>query len=140
VRTRSGFTLLDQLLAMSVVAVLLSMGLQQAGALRDRLAVRAAGHAVRDAVALAREHANATGSRTAVRFDRLHSRVAVHRAADTINVVAIGHLHGVTLDATRDSMAYQPSGLGFGSANLSVVLARGHSADTVHISRLGRVR
>jgi hypothetical protein len=48
--------------------------------------------------------------------------------------------YGVTLAATRDSTAYAPNGHGFGAANLSLVIARGRVADTISISREGRVR
>jgi hypothetical protein len=46
----------------------------------------------------------------------------------------------VSMVATRDSMAYLPSGLGYGAANMSVFLERGDRLDTISISRLGRVR
>ena len=48
--------------------------------------------------------------------------------------------HGVTLSATRDSMAYAPNGLGYGASNLSIIVRRGAVTDTVVVSRLGRVR
>ncbi len=137
---RSGFTLIDQLLAMGLIAVLCTISLQHIGELRDRLAVRSAKRAVTDAIALAREHANASGVRTAVRFHSAAGVVVAHAGADTLARAPVLHLLGVSLDATRDSMAYQPSGLGYGAANMRVVLSRGAHYDTVTISRLGRVR
>ncbi len=139
-QTRSGFTLIDQLLAMGLIALLCGVCLQQAGALRDRLAVRAAKGAVTDAIALAREHANASGLRTAVRINSLSGSVLAHTGSDTLTRAPVGDLLGVTLSATRDSMAYQPSGLGYGAANMLIVLSRGTHRDTITISRLGRVR
>jgi hypothetical protein len=47
---------------------------------------------------------------------------------------------GVRLSASRDSMAYDARGLGLGAANLSLVIRRGAAAETVFVSRLGRVR
>jgi hypothetical protein len=49
-------------------------------------------------------------------------------------------LYGVRVTASRDSMAYDARGLGYGAANLSVVVHRGRVAETVYVSRLGRVR
>jgi hypothetical protein len=49
-------------------------------------------------------------------------------------------VHGVRLAATRDSMTYYPDGLALGGANLSIVLSRGAAADTVIVSREGRVK
>ncbi len=139
-RHRPGFTLLDQLLVMGLIAVLCTISLQHIGALRDRLAVRSARGSVTDAIALAREHANASGVRTAVRFNSIAGEVLAHAGADTLVRAPIHDLLGVALDATRDSMAYQPSGLGYGAANMRIVLTRGAHHDTITISRLGRVR
>jgi hypothetical protein len=36
-------------------------------------------------------------------------------------------------------MAYAANGLGVGGANLRLVLSRGRRADTINVSRLGRV-
>ncbi len=139
-RPRHGFTLLDQLLAITIMGTLLAVGVQQAGALRDTLALRAAHHAVAEAFALARDHASAAGVRPAVRFGRTDARVAVHNGADTLWSASTMALYGVSLEASRDSMAYLPSGLGYGAANMRVVLSRGQQQDTIAVSRLGRVR
>jgi len=37
-------------------------------------------------------------------------------------------------------MAYAPNGLGYGASNLTLVLRRGERAETLVVSRLGRVR
>lgn len=137
---RRGFTLLDQLLTLLVLGALLALGLQGVGALRDRLSVHAARRALTDALALAREHASAAGTRTAVRFESGGARVSVHVGTDTVHQVPLAARHGVQLVASRDSMAYMPSGLGFGAANVRLILTRGHAADTITVSRLGRVR
>jgi hypothetical protein len=137
---RAGLTLLDQLLAMSLCAILVAVTVHGAGAFRDRLAVRAAARAVRNALGLAREHAVAGGARTAVRFASIGGSITVHLGGDSLHRVRLVPLYGVSLAATRDSIAYLPSGLGFGAANVSIVLRRGAHADTVTVSRLGRVR
>jgi hypothetical protein len=64
----------------------------------------------------------------------------VHVGPDTVRHLALGARYGVRLAATRDSMAYVAPGLGHGAANLRVVLTRGLAADTIVVSRLGRVR
>lgn len=139
-RSRAGITIIDQLLAIALLAVLLAIGMQGIGALRDRFAVRAATRAVKDALALAREHAAASGARAAVHFASRDARVVVHAGNDSLLALSLSQAYGVSLQATRDSMAYLPSGLGFGAANVSIALTRGARQDTVTISRLGRVR
>jgi hypothetical protein len=37
-------------------------------------------------------------------------------------------------------MSYTALGIGFGAANLRVIVSRGASADTITVSRLGRVK
>lgn len=139
-RPRLGITIIDQLLAIALLSVLLTISLQGVGALRDRFAVRAATRAVKDALALAREHAGASGARAAVHFGHVDARVAVQAGSDSLFTLSLAHRFGVSMIATRDSMAYLPSGLGYGAANMSIFLSRGARHDTITISRLGRVR
>jgi hypothetical protein len=120
--------------------VLAAVGARAAGHARDGAAVRAAGAELRAAFAAARALAALRGARTAVRLDPAAGTAVVHAGADTVRRLALAARHGVRLAATRDSMSYLPPGLGAGAANLRVVLARGRAADTVVVSRLGRVR
>jgi hypothetical protein len=53
---------------------------------------------------------------------------------------AIAVTHGVSLTPSRTRMSYSPTGMGYGAANLSVVVRRNSVVDTVFVSRLGRVR
>jgi hypothetical protein len=46
----------------------------------------------------------------------------------------------VELRATRDSLAYDPYGMGRGASNLSIVIRKGAAVETVFVSRLGRIR
>ena len=48
--------------------------------------------------------------------------------------------YGVRITSTRDSMSYDPRGLGYGAANLTIIASRGRGAETLFVSRLGRVR
>ena len=144
---RQGFTLVEQLAVLVLTAVVLAAGIPHVIAQRDAAAVRQAIVSVRGAFGTARDHAIASGARTAVRFAResgasgaFSGTVVVHASSDTMHRLPLGALLGVTLVASRDSMTYLPSGLGVGAANLSVTIARGRFADTLTVSRLGRVR
>ncbi len=138
-RPRRGATLVEQLWLLALTGGLASLAIASGGPLFATLDVAMATQETLDLLGLARDHAIATGARTAVRFDVATTRVIVHVDGDTI---AVGDFHGrgLTLHATRDSLSYAPSGLGVGAANLRLVLARSARADTITVSRLGRVQ
>ena len=124
---------------LSLLALLLAVTSVGGARLLDAAAVHSAAREVRDLLALARDEAVANGTRVAVRFETAPARVIVHRNTDTIARTELAH-SDIRLEATRDSMAYGPSGLGVGAANLRLLLSRGTRQDTIVISRLGRVR
>jgi hypothetical protein len=132
--------LVEQLVILTIMGLLTAITTVGGAHLLDDAAVHAAARDVRDALATAREYAVATGVRTAVEVETTPARVVVHAAADTVLARPLFELHGVLIEGTRDSMAYAPSGLGYGAANLRVVVRRHGSADTINVSRLGRVR
>lgn len=139
-RQRRGTTLVEQLLILVVVGVVASLAFYGVSRVLDNVAVRAAAREIRDVFSTAREHAVASGVRTAVEIDPVRAELVAHAGVDTIARRPVGQLHKVTLQTSRDSMAYAPSGLGYGASNLSIVVVRNASADTIAVSRLGRVR
>jgi type II secretory pathway pseudopilin PulG len=137
---RRGSTLVEQLAVIMLVGILLAVAVGSGSRLLARAAVSAAAREASDAFAAARDHAVATGTRTAVRLSAGEARLVVHAAHDTIARHPLGAIHGVSIEASRDSMAYAPSGLGWGASNLRLLIRRGAAAETVTVSRLGRVR
>ena len=139
-RQRRGSTLVEQIALLAMLGVLAAVGVRSIARVLDATMVHIAARDIADLLALARDQASATGARTAVRFDPSGGRVVVHADRDTIARYDVTQHGGLALEATRDSMAYSPSGLGYGAANLRVVLRKGASAETLTVSRLGRVR
>ena len=104
------------------------------------MSVRAATAEVVSTFALARRWSVTRASRTAVTIDTANASLIVRSYSDTVAMRRLGRSHSVAISATRDSMAYAPNGLGYGASNLSIVVRRGATADTIVVSRLGRVR
>jgi Tfp pilus assembly protein FimT len=136
--SRTGSTTLEQIIVLTLLGLLTLLAMGSGAPLLEAAAVETAARESAALFALARDHALSSGERTAVRMDVPGSRLIVHVGNDTL-AQADFRQRGVRLSATRDSMAYAPSGLGVGAANLLLVLQRGGRADTITVSRLGRV-
>jgi prepilin-type N-terminal cleavage/methylation domain-containing protein len=137
---RAGATLIELLIVLVVCGIVVSMGVLRAAAFVNRVAVHAAGNDLVAAFAMARDNAVHRSRRHSVTFDTASASVRVRADSDTLLVRNLGDVHGVHLAVSRDSMAYSANGLGYGAANLQVVVSRGSARETVVVSRLGRVR
>jgi type II secretory pathway pseudopilin PulG len=137
---RRGATILELVIVLSTIGLVTTIGAVRLGALRDRMSVRAAADETFATFALARRWSLSRATRTAITIDTSAVSLTVRSYTDTIARRQLGASHGVSMSATRDSMAYAPNGLGYGASNLSLVLRRRAAAETVFVSRLGRVR
>lgn len=135
-----GHTLMELVVALTLMAILLSMAAPRLGALRDRAAVHSAATELAATLASARRSAMLRSTGASVVIDGEHSVATVIVGVDTIFARSLGDELGVQLSATRDTVLYGPSGRGWGASNTSIIVARGHSVDTIFVSRLGRVR
>lgn len=135
---RAAFTLAELLLVLTIVGVLLALAVPRLVGVADRIAVRGAAGDLAATFAFARQSAVLRRSSVAVALDTGRVRVA---ADDSVLLErSMRNVYGVTLRSSRDSMAYDARGLGFGAANLMVVVRRGRVVETLFVSRLGRVR
>lgn len=136
---RRGWSSIELVVVLAIAGVLAAIAVPPMRRGVQRLAVRGAAADAKAAFSLARNLAIARSARVAVTIDAPHGLLRVIARGDT-TVRAVGEVHGVALEATRDSMAYSPLGLGFGGSNLRLILRRGPAAETLYVSRLGRVR
>ena len=135
----AGFTLPEMLIILTIVGIVMAIAIPNAKAGLDRVSVRSAAGDVRATLNYARMLAVVGGLPVAVEVDSVGT-LRVRRGDERILDRAVGHAHGVRLARTRDSLTYDPRGFGRGAANLSVLVRRGASVETVFVSRLGRVR
>jgi prepilin-type N-terminal cleavage/methylation domain-containing protein len=137
---RSGYSLVELLVVTIVVGALLALVIPRLAATADHTATRSATRELQTVFAAAREQAIARRVPMAVLLDTVDGRVAVSASGRVVFERRLRLLYGVRLAATRDSMSYDPRGVGRGVANLRIVVRRGAASDTVFLSRLGRVR
>jgi len=137
---RSGHTLPELITVAAFAAALTAIAAPRLRDARDQAIVRDAATEIVSALDAARAAAQRLGTLGIAHFDTLDGTVRVTVERDTLVVLPFGTELGVAFDASRDSVTYGPSGRGFGAANTSLVVRRGAAADTVFVSRLGRVR
>ena len=137
---RRGMTAIEMIVVLSVIAVMLGIVAPTVGRLHDGIAVRNATAEALSAFATARRSAMVRGAPVGIGVDRPPGFVTVTANGEVLLQRDLEGTYGITLSSTRDSTAYSPLGHGLGAANLSLVIARGAVAETIFVSREGRVR
>jgi Tfp pilus assembly protein FimT len=127
-------------ITLCVISVLTAIAMPQAAKLLDRIRVRGAVTDIESAFSGARHIAIARSAQSAVEIDTAARRIYVRVGEDTVRTRDVGAEHDIQLSASRVRMSYSATGLGYGAANLSVVVRRNSAVDTVFVSRLGRLR
>jgi Tfp pilus assembly protein FimT len=123
-----------------ILGILASIAFPRFAGYRDRVSVGAGTTSAVALLATARYAAVRRATLTAIAFDTATATITVFAGGDTIERRSLGAVHGVRLTASRDSIAYAPNGMGYGAANTRLVVSRGAAAETLTVSRLGRVR
>jgi len=138
-RPRPAFTLLETLCTLSVVAILLAVALPRVRQTLDHAAARGALNDADALLASARQIAIGRGTRATVTLDPA-GVFTLTAATDTLRRRDVRALYGVETRASRTTVTYTPLGLALASSNLTLIVSRGAAAETLTISRLGRVR
>ena len=132
--------MLELTITLCIIGLLTAITMPQAAKLLDRIQVRGAVMDIASVFGGARHLAIARSAPATVEIDTVARTLSVSVAADTIRTRDVGSEHGVDISASRVRMSYSATGVGYGAANLSVVVRRRSAVDTVFVSRLGRVR
>jgi prepilin-type N-terminal cleavage/methylation domain-containing protein len=137
---RCGYTLVELVIVLAVLAGVCAIGIRAIGHQLDRVAVVNAIGEAAEAMARARDEALARHAMVSVHIDTAGRLLTLHTHGARLPRHALGHAHGVSLATTRDSVVFDARGLGYGAANLTLVARRGSAAETLVVSRLGRLR
>lgn len=137
---RRGITLVELALTVTIVCIVAAMAISGARRLLDGMSVRAAAGDAHTLFGVARQLAILGARMVTLEIDTVGTRLVVWAGPDTLRVRELGQVHGVRLAATRLSTTYGANGVGYGVSNLTLVVQRGRVADTLVVSRLGRVR
>jgi prepilin-type N-terminal cleavage/methylation domain-containing protein len=137
---RRAFTIIEFTVTVCILSILSAITIPWAGRVLDAIRVSGAAVEIESLFSAARHIAIARAAQATVDIDTVARSISVSVGSDTVRKREIGAAHDVLLSASRVRMSYSATGMGYGAANLSVVVRRNASADTVFVSRLGRVR
>jgi hypothetical protein len=108
----------------------------------DSAAVGAAAERFAAVHAVARQTAISQGRLARYEVDRSTNALTLSLqsplgAWDTLRAVAVGD---VRLTVSQPTVTFSPLGIGFGASNTTVIFSRGAAAETLTVSRTGRLR
>lgn len=135
---RSGLTLLEILIACTVLGLMAAVAVPSVRGSLDRMAVRRAGAEMVRFYREARVLAIRRAAPVRVRLDQ-DSLVGTLAETMVLNRAGPGAF-GVKLTVTRSEFAFGPAGVAWGPANTRITLRRGAAVDEYVTSRLGRLR
>ena len=137
---RPALTLLELVIVLMIIGLLSIIGVREVGHYLDRIAARAAVVEAAEVIEQARDEALARHAIISVKIDTANTELALRERGRGLATHALGHAYRVSLSSTRDSLAFDVRGLGYGASNLTMIARRGRAAETLVVSRLGRVR
>ncbi len=137
---RRGLTLAELVLTCTFIGLVAGIAVPRAGAALDRLRLDQAGHEVAGALTLGRAAAIRRSDYAHVIVDEARGSIRIEAGRDTLFHRALRDLHRVQLRASKDTITYAPSGFGYGVSNSTIIVSIGERAETVTVSRLGRMR
>jgi prepilin-type N-terminal cleavage/methylation domain-containing protein len=136
-----GVTFLELLAVLVITGVLLGLAIPRVVGWLDRTATRRAAAEVRSFYHDARLQAVLWSARVRLELGEDSLRAVFEQETDSVFLARVGPgRHGVRLMASRSVIRVAPSGMGWGAANAKLVLRRGGAAESLTVSRLGRLK
>jgi len=137
-----GFTVLELMVVICIAGLLATFWIPRAARLLDWIATERALRDVTTALAVARHGAvlRATRARLTITADSLRIDRLERQEWEPWWRKPGPASHGVTLQVSNPIVVFGPTGMGWGVSNTKIVLSRGSQAETITVSRLGRVK
>ena len=127
---RAALTLLELVIVLMIIGLISIIAVREVGHYLDRIAARSAVADAADIIQQARDEALARRAIVSVKIDTASDALVLRERGRQLAVHALGHAHGVSLTSTRDSLAFDVRGLGYGASNLTLVARRGRAAES----------
>ena len=138
---RRGFTLIEVLIVIVVIGIMAGLAVPRAKKWGDRRAVRRAGNEAALFYYRVRFAAVLKSATIRIEFAPDLFTAASESPSVSVNVSIPGPArHGVRLNVSRSVIRLYPNGLGLGPANTKLVFRRGSAAESLTVSRLGRLK
>jgi prepilin-type N-terminal cleavage/methylation domain-containing protein len=138
---RRGYTLIELLAVLAILGTLFALALPRTVNWRDRHAARRAAAEVRAFYARARYGALARSARVRIELSNDSLVAVLEGAVDSVFLRRPGPRYlGVELEMTRSVVRVDPGGFGWGAANTKLILRRGSAAESLTVSRMGRIK
>jgi Tfp pilus assembly protein FimT len=137
-----GATLVELTTVTLIIGVMASMVAPPVRRYLDGAAVGAAAERFAAVHAAARQTAILKGRLARYEVDRSATTLTLSLRSplgvwDTLRAVALGD---VRLTVSQPTVTFSPLGIGFGASNTTVIISRGAAAETLTVSRTGRLR
>ncbi|HXE60686.1 MAG TPA: hypothetical protein VN607_08250 [Gemmatimonadaceae bacterium] len=137
---RNAHTLWELVASMAIISTVIAVAAPPIAHARDRAAVHAAVAALRVTLASARNIALTRAASAVVTFDSAPPAISVVVNREIVLRQLLTGDFRAHLSATRDTIRFGPTGRAFGASNTTLILRAGSAADTITVSRVGRVR
>ena len=137
-----GFTVLELMVVICIAGLLASIWLPRAARLMDWITTQWALRDMTTALAVARHGAvlHATRARLTISADTLRIDRLEAAGWEPWWRRPGPASHGVVLQVSNPIVVFGPNGMAWGASNTTIIVRRGSQAETITVSRVGRVK